>query len=74
MHRWATAAISINLRDDFFRGEDWRDREHVQREARRWCLETRFSTPPNHAQASSRLSITSAIFCENVMCSYDGVM
>jgi hypothetical protein len=28
------------VRDNFFRGEDWRDREHVQRGARRWCLET----------------------------------
>jgi transposase len=28
------------VRDNFFRGEDWRDLEHVQREALRWCLET----------------------------------
>ena len=27
------------VRDNFFRGEDWRDRDHVQREAVRWCLE-----------------------------------
>jgi transposase len=27
------------VRDHFFRGESWRDREHVQREAIRWCLE-----------------------------------
>ena len=26
-------------RDNFFAGEDWRDRDHVQREAVRWCLE-----------------------------------
>jgi hypothetical protein len=28
------------VRDNFFRGEDWRDLAHVQREALRWCLET----------------------------------
>jgi hypothetical protein len=28
------------VRESFFRGEEWLDREHVQREARRWCLET----------------------------------
>lgn len=28
------------VRDNFFRGEDWRDLGHVQREVRRWCLET----------------------------------
>jgi transposase len=27
------------LRESFFRGESWIDRDHVQREARRWCLE-----------------------------------
>jgi transposase len=27
------------LRESFFRGEHWIDRDHVQREARRWCLE-----------------------------------
>ncbi len=27
------------VRDNFFAGEDWRDRDHVQREAVRWCLE-----------------------------------
>jgi len=26
------------LRESFFRGEQWIDRDHVQREARRWCL------------------------------------
>ena len=26
------------VRENFFRGEDWRDLEHVQRDARRWCL------------------------------------
>jgi len=28
------------LRESFFRGEAWIDRDHVQREAVRWCLET----------------------------------
>ncbi len=28
------------LRESFFRGESWLDRDHVQREAIRWCLET----------------------------------
>ncbi|MFC1573320.1 IS21 family transposase [Candidatus Eisenbacteria bacterium] len=28
------------LRDNFFAGEDWRDRDHVQREAISWCLGT----------------------------------
>jgi transposase len=28
------------LRESFFRGEQWIDRDHVQREAIRWCLET----------------------------------
>jgi transposase len=28
------------LRESFFRGETWLDRDHVQREAVRWCLET----------------------------------
>jgi transposase len=27
------------VRENFFRGESWLGREHVQREARRWCLE-----------------------------------
>ena len=27
------------LRENFFRGEHWLDRDHVQREAVRWCLE-----------------------------------
>jgi transposase len=27
------------LRESFFRGETWLDRDHVQREAIRWCLE-----------------------------------
>jgi len=27
------------VRDSFFAGEPWRDRDHVQREAIRWCLE-----------------------------------
>lgn len=27
------------VRENFFRGETWLDRDHVQREARRWCLE-----------------------------------
>jgi transposase len=27
------------VRDSLFRGEEWRDREHLQREAIRWCLE-----------------------------------
>jgi hypothetical protein len=27
------------LRESFFRGESWIDRDHVQREAVRWCLE-----------------------------------
>lgn len=27
------------VRDSFFRGETWIDRDHVQREAVRWCLE-----------------------------------
>ena len=27
------------LRESFFRGERWLDPDHVQREARRWCLE-----------------------------------
>jgi transposase len=27
------------LRESFFRGEHWLDRDHVQREAVRWCLE-----------------------------------
>jgi len=27
------------VRENFFRGEEWLDRDHVQREARRWCLE-----------------------------------
>ena len=27
------------LRESFFRGETWLDRDHVQREAVRWCLE-----------------------------------
>jgi len=27
------------VRESFFRGEEWRGRDHVQREARRWCLE-----------------------------------
>jgi transposase len=27
------------VRERFFRGEQWIDRDHVQREARRWCLE-----------------------------------
>ncbi len=26
------------VRESFFRGESWLDRDHVQREARRWCL------------------------------------
>jgi transposase len=26
------------LRENFFRGEDWIDRDHVQREAVRWCV------------------------------------
>jgi len=28
------------VRENFFRGETWIDLEHVQREARRWCLAT----------------------------------
>jgi hypothetical protein len=28
------------LRDSFFAGEDWRDRDHVQREVITWCLST----------------------------------
>ncbi len=28
------------VRESFFRGETWIDRDHVQREAVRWCLET----------------------------------
>ena len=28
------------LRESFFRGETWLDRDHVQREAIHWCLET----------------------------------
>jgi transposase len=28
------------LRESFFRGETWLDRDHVQREVIRWCLET----------------------------------
>ena len=28
------------VRENFFRGEDWLNAEHVQREAIRWCLET----------------------------------
>ena len=28
------------MRESFFRGESWLDRDHVQREAIRWCLET----------------------------------
>lgn len=28
------------LRESFFRGEQWIDRDHVQRQAIRWCLET----------------------------------
>lgn len=28
------------IRESFFRGEDWLNLEHVQREAMRWCLET----------------------------------
>ena len=28
------------VRENLFRGEDWRDRDHVQREAVRWCLGT----------------------------------
>ena len=28
------------VRENFFRGETWIDRDHVQREVRRWCLET----------------------------------
>ena len=27
------------LRESFFRGETWLDRDHVQREAIRWCVE-----------------------------------
>jgi transposase len=27
------------VRESFFRGEQWIDRDHVQREAERWCLE-----------------------------------
>jgi transposase len=27
------------VRESFFRGESWLDRDHAQREARRWCLE-----------------------------------
>lgn len=27
------------VRDSLFRGEQWRDRDHLQREAIRWCLE-----------------------------------
>lgn len=27
------------LRENFFRGEDWQHRDHVQREAVRWCLQ-----------------------------------
>lgn len=27
------------VRENFFRGETWLNRDHVQREARRWCLE-----------------------------------
>lgn len=27
------------VRDNFFRGERWRNRDHVQREARRWCTD-----------------------------------
>ena len=27
------------VRESFFRGETWLDRDHVQREATRWCLE-----------------------------------
>jgi len=27
------------VRENFFRGEQWIDRDHVQREAARWCLE-----------------------------------
>lgn len=28
------------VRDNFFRGEQWLDRDHVQREAVRWCMST----------------------------------
>jgi hypothetical protein len=28
------------VRDNLFRGETWRDRDHVQEEAVRWCLQT----------------------------------
>jgi transposase len=28
------------VRESFFRGETWRDRDHVQQEALRWCLQT----------------------------------
>jgi transposase len=28
------------VRENFFRGESWLNHEHVQREARRWCLQT----------------------------------
>ncbi len=28
------------VRENFFRGGQWQDRAHVQREAERWCLET----------------------------------
>lgn len=28
------------VRENFFRGEAWRDRAHAQADARRWCLET----------------------------------
>jgi hypothetical protein len=28
------------VRDAFFRGETWRDRDHVQEQAVRWCLQT----------------------------------
>lgn len=28
------------LRENFFRGEDWINRDHVQRDALRWCLQT----------------------------------
>jgi hypothetical protein len=28
------------VRDSFFRGETWRDRDHVQEQAMRWCLQS----------------------------------
>jgi transposase len=50
------------VRDNFFRGEDWRDRDHVQRGARRWCLET--AGTRIHGTTRERVSDVQPIFSE----------